>query len=210
VHKDAAFCYVCYLFKDSCKFAGVDAFVDGGFRNRNMKARIKRHAGKINSAHSEVEEKYNMFMRPKASVRESVASNTPQFKADMFLGVIDRQLQELNNRFDEVNIELLRCMSAFNPANSFSGFDIEKLVKLAGFYPHDFDLKEINQLRFQLRHYIARVRNDENFRNLRSLSELSMMIVRDLVSPYGIVYQLLKLVLVLPVATAVLRVFFLQ
>ena len=87
VHKDAAFCYVCYLFKDSCKFAGVDAFVDGGFRNRNMKARIKRHAGKINSAHSEVEEKYNMFMRPKASVRESVASNTPQFKADTFLGV---------------------------------------------------------------------------------------------------------------------------
>ena len=131
------------------------------------------------------------------------------FHADMFLGVVDMQLQELNNKFDEVNTELLRCMSAFNPANSFSAFDIEKLVKLAGLYSHDFDLQEINQLRFQLRHYIARVRNDENFRNLRSLSELSMMIVKkDLVSPYGIVYQLLKLVLVLPVATAVLRVFF--
>ena len=131
------------------------------------------------------------------------------FHADMFLGVVDMQLQELNNKFDEVNTELLRCMSAFNLANSFSTFDIEKLVKLAGFYSHDFDLQEINQLRFQLRHYIARVRNDENFRNLRSLSELSMMIVKkDLVSPYGIVYQLLKLVLVLPVATAVLRVFF--
>ena len=31
--KGAAFCFVCYLFKDSTKFAGGDAFVDGGFRN---------------------------------------------------------------------------------------------------------------------------------------------------------------------------------
>ena len=82
VDKDAAFCFVCYLFKDSTKFVGGDAFVDGGFRNWNMKARIKRHAGNINSAHSEAEEKYNMFMRPKASIHEFVASNTPQFKAD--------------------------------------------------------------------------------------------------------------------------------
>ncbi|XP_039789569.1 zinc finger MYM-type protein 1-like isoform X1 [Panicum virgatum] len=131
------------------------------------------------------------------------ATNYHRFHADMFLGVIDRQLVELNNRFDEVNTELLRCMAAFNPANSFSAFDIEKLVKLARFYPDDFDLEEINQLRFQLRLYIANVRNDENFKNLKSLAELSMMIVkRDMVSRYGIVYKLLKLVLVLPVATA--------
>ncbi|RLM55161.1 hypothetical protein C2845_PM10G00630 [Panicum miliaceum] len=94
-------------------------------------------------------------------------------------------------------------MAAFSPANSFSAFDIEKLVKLAGFYPHDFDFEEINQLRFQLRLCIAGVRNDENFKNLRSPSELSTMIVkRDMVSRYDIVYKLLKLVLVLSVATA--------
>ena len=47
------------------------------------------------------------------------------------------------------------------------------------------------------------MRNDENFKNLRSLADLSMMLVkRDMVSRYGIVYKLLKLVLVLPVATA--------
>ncbi|KAG2570828.1 hypothetical protein PVAP13_7KG034218 [Panicum virgatum] len=131
------------------------------------------------------------------------ATNYHRFHADMFLGVIDRLLVELNNRFDEVNTELLRCMQAFNPANSFSAFDIEKLVKLARFYPDDFDLEEINQLHFQLRLYIVNVRNDENFKNLKSLAELSMMIVkRDMVSRYGIVYKLLKLVLVLPVATA--------
>jgi len=94
-------------------------------------------------------------------------------------------------------------MAAFNPANSFSAFDNEKLVKLAGFYHHDFDFQERNQLRFQLRNYINDVRNDENFKNLRSLADLSMMLVkRDMVSRYDIVYKLLKLVLVLPVATA--------
>ena len=92
---------------------------------------------------------------------------------------------------------------AFNPANSFSAFDNEKLVKLAGFYPHDFYFQERNQLRFQLHNYINDVRNDENFKNLRSLADLSMMLVkRNMVSRYDIVYKLLKLVLVLPVATA--------
>ncbi|PAN26137.1 hypothetical protein PAHAL_4G350000 [Panicum hallii] len=96
-------------------------------------------------------------------------------------------------------------MAAFSPANSFPAFDIEKLVKLAGFYPHDFNFEEMNQLRFQLHLYIAGVRNDESFKILRNLSELSMMIVkRDMVSRYDIVCKL-------PVATAgVERIFFLM
>ena len=127
----------------------------------------------------------------------------------MFLGVIDRQVQELNNRFDEVNTELLRCMASFSPANSFSAFNVENLVKFDGFYPHDFEFQEMNQLHFQLHHYINDVRNDENFKNLRSLAELSMMLIKQgKVARYEIVYKLLKLVLVLPVATAgVERVF---
>ena len=47
------------------------------------------------------------------------------------------------------------------------------------------------------------MRNDDNFKNLRSLAELSMMLVKERkVSRYDIVYKLLKLVLLLPVATA--------
>jgi hypothetical protein len=37
VHKDAAYYFICYLFKDSSKFLGGDAFVEEGFRNWNMK-----------------------------------------------------------------------------------------------------------------------------------------------------------------------------
>ena len=48
------------------------------------------------------------------------------------------------------------------------------------------------------------MRNDDNFKNLRSLAKLSIMLVkRDIVSSrYDIVYKLLKLVLVLLAATA--------
>ena len=61
----------------------------------------------------------------------------------------------------------------------------------------------MNQLPFQLNRYINELRNDDNFKNLRSLAELSMMLVKERkVSRYDIVYKLLKLVLLLPVATA--------
>ncbi|XP_047978826.1 zinc finger MYM-type protein 1-like [Salvia hispanica] len=42
--------------------------------------------------------------------------------------VIDLLLQELDNRFDEVNMELIRCMACFNPKDNFSSFDKEKLI----------------------------------------------------------------------------------
>ncbi|WVZ79445.1 hypothetical protein U9M48_027022 [Paspalum notatum var. saurae] len=61
---------------------GGDAFVNGGFNNWNMKARIRKHAGAINSAHCEAEGKYNMFIKPKTRIRESFASNSAQIKAD--------------------------------------------------------------------------------------------------------------------------------
>jgi hypothetical protein len=151
--------------------------------------------------------KYRPIQRAKRFYKDAI--NYHRFHADMFLGVIDRQLQELNSRFDEVNTGLLRCMASFSPAKSFSAFDVENLVKLAEFYPHDFEFEELVQLPFQLKRYINDVSKDENFANLRSLAELSMMLVKtDRVLRYDIVYKLLKLVLVLPVATAgVERVF---
>jgi hypothetical protein len=76
--------------------------------------------------------------------------NMHRFHVDMFLSIIDRQLQELNNRFDEVNTDLLVCMSAFNPANSFAAFDKTSLVKLAQFYPNDFSRLELDHLPRQL------------------------------------------------------------
>ena len=54
----------------------------------------------------------------------------------MFVSFIDRQLRELNDRFDEVNTELLSCMVAFSPLNSFTTYDQAKLVTLATKFYH--------------------------------------------------------------------------
>jgi hypothetical protein len=56
---------------------------------------------------------------------------------EAYIGVIDQISQELDNRFDEINMELLSCMSALSPSNSFASFDTRKVRRLAEFYPKD-------------------------------------------------------------------------
>uniref|UniRef100_A0A7N0T6Q6 Cytochrome P450 n=1 Tax=Kalanchoe fedtschenkoi TaxID=63787 RepID=A0A7N0T6Q6_KALFE len=135
--------------------------------------------------------------------------NIHRFRVEMFLSVIDLQIQELNNRLDEVNMELLICMACLNPANSFAAFDQKKILRLAEFYPHDFTKVDLLELEFQLEMYIYDVRNDARFQQVKDLGGLSCMLVetsKDKTFPY--VYLLLKLVLILPVATtSVERVF---
>jgi len=68
---------------------------------------------------------------------------------------------------------------------------------------------ELSKLPYQLTVYISHVRRDERFKNLKNLCELSVMLVSTKrYEQYYVVYKLLKLVLILPVATAsVERVF---
>ena len=81
VERDAAFCFVCYLFKDKTKCPGGDTFVKDGWRNWHLKSRLKKHMGTVSSAHAEAQEKYDRFPTPTTSIRESIASNTTQYKA---------------------------------------------------------------------------------------------------------------------------------
>ena len=98
-------------------------------------------------------------------------------------------------------MELLSCMSALNPANSFAAFDAHKVCKLAEFYPEDFSSADLIHLELQLGNYIGDMRKDENFQGLGNLVDLSVKLVqtgRHIV--HHLVYLLLKLVLILPVA----------
>uniref|UniRef100_A0A453M355 DUF4371 domain-containing protein n=1 Tax=Aegilops tauschii subsp. strangulata TaxID=200361 RepID=A0A453M355_AEGTS len=56
-------------------------FCEEGFNNWNMKSRLKKHEGEVSSAHAEAQEKYDRFTTPQTSIRESIASNTSQYKA---------------------------------------------------------------------------------------------------------------------------------
>ena len=136
-------------------------------------------------------------------------TNFHHFRVEVFLSVIDLQLQELENRFPEVSKELLICMSCFSPTNRFAAFDKSKLTRLAAFYPNEFSSIELLFFEHSLENFIISVREDERFWNLKNLNELSVKLVETgKYMTHESVYLLLKLVLILPVATAsVERVF---
>ncbi|KAK4271006.1 hypothetical protein QN277_019765 [Acacia crassicarpa] len=149
---------------------------------------------------------------PKGRSRRRLKSFTflHYFKVELFNTVIDTQVQELNDRFDNVNIKLLECLSCLDPRDSFANFNNEKLIEFARFYPSEFDeLADIPFMSSSLDNFIVDVRADSNFVNLQTISDLALKMVekrKDIVYPQ--VYLLIKLALVLPVATAsVERVF---
>src|SRR3954469_16488843 len=88
-------------------------------------------------------------------------------------------------------------------SNSFVSFDAHKLRRLAEFYPKDFSSADLIHLELQLDNYIDDMRRDENFQGLGNLVDLYVKLVqtgRHIV--HHLVYLLLKLILILPVATA--------
>ncbi|XP_042035304.1 zinc finger MYM-type protein 1-like [Salvia splendens] len=131
------------------------------------------------------------------------------FRIDVFIEIIDLLLQEFDNRFDEVNMELIRCMACFNPRDGFSSFDKESVLKLATFYPSDLSSIDLRTLECQLDIFMEDMKRDNDFQNLQDISSLSMKLVetkRDVA--YPLVFLIIKLILILPVATAsVERVF---
>ncbi|XP_048497870.2 uncharacterized protein LOC104907266 [Beta vulgaris subsp. vulgaris] len=150
-----------------------------------------------------MEEKYHVPGRRMFRGKSPQVNKSSSFRVEVFLSVIDLQLQELENRFPEISKELLICMSCFNPTNRFSSFDKRKLIQLAKFYPNEFSSTDMIFFDWSLENFIVDVRGDERFWNLKSLHELSMKLVETGKSEtHDRVYLLLKLVLVLPVATA--------
>ncbi|XP_074283230.1 uncharacterized protein LOC141607779 [Silene latifolia] len=129
--------------------------------------------------------------------------NLKHFRAEVFMSVIDQILSEFNDRYNEKSKELLVCMSCFNPQNRFASFDTKKLRELAEFYPSEFSRKDLLYFEYQLDTFKYDVQNDDRFWNLKTLNELSMKLVETMKHlTHSKVYMLLKLVLVLPVATA--------
>ncbi|XP_021728033.1 uncharacterized protein LOC110695119 [Chenopodium quinoa] len=137
------------------------------------------------------------------------ATNEHHFLVGIFLEVIDLHLQELDNRFNEKNMELLTCMASLSPKDNFSSFDKEKVLKLASLYPEKFSHNELLSLDDQLEVFKQIMLEDENFQDLHDINSLSKMLVKTkLHETYPLIHLLIKLMLILPVATAsVERVF---
>ncbi|XP_022041659.2 zinc finger MYM-type protein 1-like [Helianthus annuus] len=126
-----------------------------------------------------------------------------RFRADIFYQVVDLLLNEMNERFTKSNSELLMCIASLDPRDSFQNFDRERLLRLAELYSEDFSASDRGLLKIQLDRYISNVKNNEVFYGLRDIGELAKkMVDMKYHITYGLVYRLLELALVLPVATA--------
>jgi hypothetical protein len=124
------------------------------------------------------------------------------YRVDTFYVAIDFITTEFDHHFNELSQELLVCFSCLDPRDSFSKFDVDKLARLADIYSDDFsyDRKTIKD---QLRTFIIHVRRFEEFKaccDLASLSKTMVQLERHIVFP--LVYQIIELALLLPVATA--------
>ncbi|XP_019189422.1 PREDICTED: zinc finger MYM-type protein 1-like [Ipomoea nil] len=157
----------------------------------------KKHAIPIPN----MDEVYVVPGRPRRNIEER--THLHRYRVERFCVVLDLQFQELNNRFNEKNTELLLCVACFDPRDSFAMFDKDKLIRLAQFYPNDFSDIELEVLDNQLQTYFIDVNSDPDFSKLDGIDELAQKMVetrRHL--DYTFVYLLLKLSLILPVATA--------
>ncbi|GKA78864.1 zinc finger MYM-type protein 1-like protein, partial [Tanacetum coccineum] len=111
-----------------------------------------------------------------SKIRRNKITNQHHFEVDIFNTVLDMQIQEFGDRFSESSTELLENMAALSPHNSFTDFNVSKLVKLI----------------------TIRI-----FSELTSISKLaSLMVEKNKHTSHPLVYRLLKLALILPVATA--------
>ncbi|KAL6509305.1 hypothetical protein OROGR_022615 [Orobanche gracilis] len=84
IEKDAAFCFVCYLFKNEVGINVVaDAFVNEGFKSWNKPDRFLRHVGGVKSAHNLAYEKYvNLRDGKKKSILVSLDNATDVMKRE--------------------------------------------------------------------------------------------------------------------------------
>jgi len=105
-----------------------------------------------------------------------------------------------------VIIQSVLCLSL---AKLFTAFNVKKLLRMTEFYPNDFiEVSEVT-LHHQLKNYVTNVRSDLKFAKLKGLSDLYAILVEtNKCNTFDMIYKLLKLTLLLPVATAnVERVF---
>ncbi|XP_078164826.1 uncharacterized protein LOC144559628 [Carex rostrata] len=125
-----------------------------------------------------------------------------RYHVDIFLVVLDSLLFEMNERFSEASTNLLKCIACLDPKDSFSKFDHDKLLELASIYSVDFSPFDCTFLRSELGTFISDVRNSTEFSACHDLATFAILMVQtERHLCYPLVYRLIELALILPVAT---------
>jgi hypothetical protein len=140
--------------------------------------------------------------QPRSRQKAQSIKNLHHYSVELCYTVIDMQLQELNNRFTEANSELLLCIACLSPDDLFVAFNKDNILRLAQFYSNDFSAVQLITLDNQLEKYIIDMRSSEEFAKLKGIGQLAKKMVEMKKNiTYPLVYSLVTLSLILPVAT---------
>jgi len=145
-------------------------------------------------------------LRGRSRRKSQGITNLHHFCYELFNNIIDMQLTELDDHFIETSMKLLLCVACLNPSDFFSTFNKEKLIHLAHFYPNEFSIVDLMILGDRLDTCIIDLRDDDEFSGIEgivSLAEKMIKTKKNLIFP--LVYMLIKLLLLLPVATATVK-----
>ncbi|XP_008239212.2 PREDICTED: uncharacterized protein LOC103337827 [Prunus mume] len=173
-------------------------------RNNGFDALVDEVSSFCYKHHIDVHNMEDAFILPGRSRRNApIKTNHHHYRVELFIYVIDEQITELEDRFNEVNSELLNCLACLSPKDSFVAFDKPRLLRLAQFYPQDFSDEDRLVLEDQLKIYIHYVRSSSDFSQLEGIGDLAKQMVETRIyQVFNYVYLLITLSLVLPVATA--------
>ncbi|XP_044396777.1 zinc finger MYM-type protein 1-like [Triticum aestivum] len=141
--------------------------------------------------------------KSKRKVQTDGISNKNYYQSVMY-AIIDMLRVEIDDRFSENSTTLLLGMASLDPSDLFANFDKEKVLAMARLYPDDFGSEsKIEDLSVQLDNFLENVRDDSRISNLKGVSDLCRKLVETKkYNTFPLVFLLVKLALILPVATA--------
>ncbi|CAN6553287.1 unnamed protein product [Malus baccata var. baccata] len=143
-------------------------------RNNGFDALVDEVSSFCEKHHIDVPNMEDAFILLEMSRRNApIKTNHHHYHVELFIYVIDEQITELENRFNEVNTELLICLACLSPKDSFVAFDKPKLLRLAQFYPQDFSDEDLLAHEDQLEIYIHYVRSSSDFSQLEGIDDLA-------------------------------------
>jgi hypothetical protein len=125
------------------------------------------------------------------------------FRVDIFYAAIDAITTELDHRFNDATSELLCGFACLDLRKSFSKFNVDRIAKLTEIYDADFSSDDGKSIKVDLELFITHMKRHDEFRvcyDLASLAKKMFDLERHIMFP--LVYRLIELALLLPVATA--------
>ena len=125
------------------------------------------------------------------------------YRVDTFLAALDAIIMEMDHRFNEVSSELLVSFACLDPRENFARFDVEKIARITEIYDQDFSIRDRDNIREELETFLVHVSRVDDFKSCHDLGSLATtMIANKKHILFPLVYRIIELALILPVATS--------